>query len=131
MITKLSNLPSNMVGFSASGEVTENDIKTVVLPAVQELVSRTGELNYLLQLDTSLKDFTLGAWVQDAVLGAKHLLKWNRAAIISDVNAIKKFTEVFSVVVPGEFRGFAKDDLQSAIDWVSGGYRQNAAASRH
>lgn len=120
MITQIQNLPANMVGFKASQEVTEEDFTTHVMPKVKELVSKTDKLNYMLVLDTSIKNFTAGAWFKDAVMGVKHLTKWNRAAIVSDVQAVKTFTDVFSVLMPGEFKVFEHKDEQQAIDWVSG-----------
>lgn len=119
MIQLIQNLPENIVGFQATGDVTETDFKETVLPNVQQLVDRTGKLNYMLVLDTSIKNFTAAAWWQDALLGIKHITKWNRAAIVSDVDAIRTFTDIFSVVIPGEFKGFKHEDLQEAIDWVS------------
>ena len=120
MITEMQDLPSNMVGFKASGQVTEADFKNVVMPKVQQAIDRNEKLNYLLVLNTDLKNFTAGAWLKDAVMGVKHLFKWNRAAIVSDVPAIRNFTDGFSVVMPGEFKGFEHKDLQQAIDWASG-----------
>jgi hypothetical protein len=108
-----------VVGFRATGEVTEKDFTDIVMPKVKELVDRTDKLNYLLVLDTSLKNFTVGAWMKDALMGIKHLLKWNRAAIVTDVESIRTFTDAFSLFIPGEFKGFEHKDLQKAIDWVS------------
>ena len=118
MIEQIKDLPSNMVGFRSSGEVTKDDFD-IVLEEVKKVVERTGKLNYLLFLDNSPADFTLGAWMQDAFLGIKNLTKWNRAAIVSDSEAVKKFTDAFSVIMPGEFKGFEKNQLQNAIDWTS------------
>lgn len=120
MITQIQNLPSNMVGFTASGEVTEDDFTNDVMPKVKELVSKTDKLNYMLVLDTSVKNFTAGAWFRDAVMGLKHLTKWNRAAIVSDLQAVKTVTDIFSVLMPGEFKVFPHKEQQQAIDWVSG-----------
>jgi hypothetical protein len=120
MITKLENLPSNMVGFRAEGEITEKDFNEIVMPEVDRMVNSEGELNYLLVLDTSLKNFTMGAWLKDAAMGIKHLLKWNRAAIVTDIESVRTFTKGFSWFMPGEFKGFAQKDLQNAIDWTSG-----------
>jgi hypothetical protein len=119
MITQIENLPPNMVGFKASGEVTESDFTATVMPRVKELLDKTDRLNYLLVLDTSIKNFTMGAWLKDALLGLKHLTKWHRAAIVTDVSLIRTFTDIFSVLMPGEFRGFEHKDMQQAIDWVS------------
>jgi hypothetical protein len=119
MITQIQGLPQNMVGFRSEGEVTKEDFEPVK-QKVAELVERTGELNYLLFLDNSPKDFTLGAWFQDALLGIQNITKWNRAAIVSDSDAVIKFTDGFSKVMPGEFKGFTKADYDAAVNWVSG-----------
>ncbi len=119
MIQYLQNLPANIVGFKATGEITEMDFSETILPKVQALINKTGELNYLLVLETSVKNFTIGAWMKDAMMGIKHLTKWKRAAIVSDVEAIRNFTNFFSYLIPGEFKGFEHRDLQEAIDWVS------------
>jgi hypothetical protein len=118
MITPIQDLPDNMVGFRASGEVTKDDFKPVI-EQVEELVERTDQLNYLLVLDTSPKDFTAGAWLQDGLMGIKNITKWNRAAIVTDSEEVIQFTQAFSKLMPGEFKGFHKQDLQSAIDWTS------------
>ena len=119
MIHHLPDLPSNIVGFKAIGEITEKDFSDTVMPTVQALIDKTGKLNYLLVLETSVKNFTLGSWIKDAMMGIKHLTKWNRAAIVSDVEAIRTFTNFFSYLMPGEFKGFEHKDLDQAIDWVS------------
>ena len=119
MIQKIENLPENIVGFKALGEVTKNDFESIVLPEVQRVIDREGQLNYLLVLDTSIKNFTFGAWMQDIWLG-KHLVQWNRGAIVTNSENIKKFTDIFSKFVPGEFRGFDSAELPQAIQWVAG-----------
>ena len=118
MIEQIKNLPDNMVGFRASGEVTKDDFD-IVHKKVEQLVDKTGKLNYMLFLDTPPSEFTVGAWWEDALLGIKNITKWNRAAIISDSETVDKFTTVFSKVMPGEFKVFQKNDLERAIDWTS------------
>jgi hypothetical protein len=119
MIEQISNLPDNMVGFRATATVTKEDFENIVMPEVKRIVAKTGKLNYMLVLDTNVKDFTAGAWMQDALLGIKNLTKWNRAAIVTDDTAIHQFTTVFSALMPGEFKGFKKIDMDLAVDWVS------------
>jgi hypothetical protein len=119
MMHLIDNLPTNMVGFRATGEITENDFTSLVIPQVKAHVEKTGKLNYLLVLDTSVKNFTLGAWLKDALLGIKNLTKWNRAAIVSDSSGVRKFTDIFSVFMPGEFKGFEHEELKEAIDWAA------------
>lgn len=120
MITQLKDIPNTMVGFRASGEVTKEDFDKIILPAVAELLQRTDELNYMLVLDTPLKNFTLGAWIKDALLGLNNLTKWNRCAIVSDSENINSFTSMFGKVMPGEFKGYKPEQIGEAISWTSG-----------
>ena len=119
MITKLTDLPANIAGFRATGEVTQADFENVVIPEVKKLVEATDVLNYMLVLDTSVKNFTFGAWMKDAVLGIQNLTKWNRAAIITDSEGVQNFTKVFSALMPGTFKAFDHAEMDTAIDWVS------------
>ncbi|MCW4470162.1 STAS/SEC14 domain-containing protein [Flavobacterium sp. MFBS3-15] len=118
MIIQIPDLPDNMVGFRADREVTKEDFEIVKLQ-VSHLVEKTGKLNYMLVLDNSPADFTLGAWFQDALLGIQNITKWNRAAIISDSEVLKTFTDIFSKVMPGEFRAYKHTQYDEAVDWVS------------
>ena len=69
MITIIPEAPENVAAFSATGDVTKEDFQNLVLPHVQRKVDEYNELNYLLYLDTDLDKFTMGAWLQDAILG--------------------------------------------------------------
>ena len=109
----------NIVAFRALAEVTKDDFLTAVIPAVEHLVKQLNEINFLLVLDTDIQNFTAGAWLQDALMGLKHLGK-NRAAIVTDSDEIISFTNGFSYVVPGEFKGFRKLDFNKALNWVEG-----------
>ncbi|MGZ5192827.1 MAG: STAS/SEC14 domain-containing protein [Kaistella sp.] len=121
MITIIPDTPENVAAFKASGEITKEDFENLVIPHVQTKVNTFNELNYLLLLDTDLDQFTAGAWFQDALLGLKNITKWNRAAIVTDKKAVQNFTEIFSVLMPGEFKAFAKDDLHHAVSWCANG----------
>ncbi|MCE3260801.1 MAG: hypothetical protein K0S12_2442 [Bacteroidetes bacterium] len=120
MIHQIEGLPSNMVGFRAEGDITEEDFEYTVIPNVDELVRKTGKLNYLLILDTDLDNYTWGAWLKEAWMGLKNFFRWNRAAIITDNESTLKFVNDFSKVMLGSFKGFKRDQVQLAIDWASG-----------
>jgi hypothetical protein len=120
MITRLTDVPLNLVAFRATGEVTKDDYENVVFPSVKELLHNTDVLNYLMIIDTLLKNFTIGAWLEDMLLGLKEIAKWNRVAILTDSHGLNKFTDAFSVLVPGEFKGFMIDEYDEAVKWTSG-----------
>ena len=88
--------------------------------AVTQLVNRIQEINFLFLIDTDIENFTAAAWMQDALLGLKNLGKWNRTAIVTDSENAISFTNGFSYIVPGEFRGYKKDAFDEALNWVEG-----------
>jgi hypothetical protein len=119
MIEPIPGLPSNVVGFRTSGEVTKNDYDQVVFPMVQKYVGTGKELNYIFMVDNSLKNFSIGAWIQDVWLGLKELMKWNRVAIVSDSEKIRSFTDKGGHLIPGTYRGFTRGQLDEAIEWAA------------
>lgn len=122
MITIIQDAPDNVAAFRASGKVTKEDFENTLMPYVKVKVEKYDELNYLLHLDTDLEDFTAGAWLQDALLGLKNLTKWNRCAIITDKEGVHKFTEVFGIFMPGEYKAYTTGQLGKAINWCATGY---------
>lgn len=119
MISQIQDIPDNAVGFTAFGEVTKEEFQKTLIPVVDDLIKRTGQINFLLYLDTDISNFTAGAWFEDAMLGLKNLAKWHRAAIVSDSAAVISFTNAFSYIIPGEFKGFPKEHYTEAMAWVS------------
>lgn len=121
MITIIPDAPENVAAFNATGEITKEDFEKVVIPWVKEKVEQFDELNYVLYLDTNLDNFTMGAWLQDVFLGLKNLTKWNRTAIVTDKEGVQNFTDIFSVLMPGEFKSFPKENLYNALYWCKNG----------
>jgi hypothetical protein len=126
MITIISEAPENVAAFNATGEVTKEDFENLVIPRVKQKVDQFNELNYLLYLDTDLDNFTMGAWLQDALVGLKNLTKWNRTAIVTDKEGVQNFTDIFSVLMPGEFKSFPKGNLYNALYWCKNGNEVDA-----
>ena len=113
------------MAFKASGNVTKEDFENLVIPCVKANVNTFHELNFILLLDTDIDNFTAGAWFQDVLLGLKNIMEWNRAAIVTDQEGVQNFTDIFSVLMPGEFKSFPVEDLENAIFWCANGNEIN------
>ncbi|HEY4286808.1 MAG TPA: STAS/SEC14 domain-containing protein [Puia sp.] len=119
MIGILPGIPPNVAGFKASGEVTREDYEKIVFPVIRQHVETFGHLNFVFYVDTSLKNFSAGAWIRDIWMGLKELARWHKVAIISDVERIRRFTDTISHLLPGEYKGFPTHLLEDAIRWAS------------
>jgi len=121
MLKIIENLPDHVVGVEATNEVNADDLKNVLLPALEENVEKYDEINYLLVLRTEVKNWTAGAWAQDMLAGMKNFTKWKKIAVVTDEKLVEKFTDGFSLLTPGEAKGFKLSEEEAAKKWVSEG----------
>jgi len=118
MLELLKDIPSTAVGVKATGDVRKEDYKKILLPALKELYARNGRVSLLLLIETKLKNYTMGAWIEDAKTGLRYFAKWHKVAIVSAHKGIKRFTNTFGLLVPGQYKGFMTEDLDRAKDWI-------------
>jgi hypothetical protein len=119
MIEVIQGLPGYVTGFRATGVVTKADYHTIINPFVKKVVTSYGKINYLLVINTSLKNYTAGAWIEDALLGFRYFSKWNKLAIVTDKDGIKKFTDFFGNFIPPKTKGFKMEEIAAAKEWIS------------
>jgi hypothetical protein len=119
MLSVIQDAPDNVVAFRATGHVDKQDFETVLIPVVDAHVKKQGIINFMLVLDTELKNFTIGAFLKDLGLGLKHFTKWHKMAIISENGPLNTFSDLFSYIAPGEAKGFTHAELAKATQWVS------------
>ena len=75
MLQKLRGMPSYVAAFKATGEVTKDDYNTVLVPEIERVDKEHGHIHFLMVMENSGKDFSLGAWLKDAAEGLKQALE--------------------------------------------------------
>jgi hypothetical protein len=119
MIGLLPNVPDNVAGFHATGEVTREDYEKVVFPEVERHKRNADDLNFVFFVETPMKNFSTGAWIRDLWLGLKGFTRWHKVAIVSDVEKVRNFTNAVSPLFPGEYKGFESQQLEDAVRWAA------------
>jgi hypothetical protein len=119
MLEKISDLPENVLGFSAKGTVTADDYDSVIIPAVEAMFSREGKVRFLYHLGDDFSGFEAAAMWDDTKLGLKHMSGWERVAVVSDVEWVRWAVKIFGLALPGHVRVFQNRDLGEAKRWVS------------
>lgn len=119
MVRTVQHENPHVLVFQFDGDIEEDEFNSIVKESVEKQVEEYGEINLVYILNTPLSNFTTGVWVQDALLGLQNLSKWNKCAIVTDKQAIQSFTEFFSKIMPGQFRGFDMEQSTEAIEWVA------------
>ncbi|RYZ95292.1 MAG: STAS/SEC14 domain-containing protein [Sphingobacteriaceae bacterium] len=119
MLQIISDMPVHVLGVHAIGEVKKDDIRKVLIPKLEEMVAVHGEINYLLVMETEIKNFTIGALLEDMMTGLDHYTKWNKIAVVSDQTSVIWFSNMFKFFIPGEAKGYPLNKLDEAVIWVS------------
>lgn len=119
MLKRIIDLPDDVLGVEASGEVTAEDYQTVLVPELEDKLQKIKKVRLLYVLGETFEGFTRAAVWQDTKVGLTHLTRFDRIAVVSDVDWIRNSIKVFGFAMPGEVRVFAIEDQRDAREWVS------------
>ncbi|HEY2640896.1 MAG TPA: STAS/SEC14 domain-containing protein [Streptosporangiaceae bacterium] len=118
MIKELPGMPTGVIGFEASGKLTAEDYRDVVLPALEQ-AARTGEVRFLIVM-RDFSGMSGGALWEDLKVGIEHLRAWKRIALVTDIEWMNLMTTLFGWMTPGEVRHFPLAQCDEATAWAAG-----------
>ncbi len=122
MVERIEDMPAGTIGFRASGEVSRDDYREVLEPALREAVE-AGDVRMLYVVDGEFK-MDAGAFKEDArtglEIGLRHHSAWKRTALVTDVEWVRSAIRLFAWMAPGEVRVWGMDGLDEAREWVAG-----------
>ena len=119
MLELLNDLPDQVVGVKATGEVTAQDYQNTLVPAVEERLARHKRVRLLYVLGEAFTGFTGAAAWEDAKVGMRHFASFERIAVISDAEWIQHMMKAFGFVIPGEVRVYPQSGFEEARSWIT------------
>jgi hypothetical protein len=121
MVEPIEKMPPGTIGFRAVGELTREDYREVLEPALRAAVE-AGEVRMLFVVPDKFEMDT-GALIEDAKtgleLGLGHLSAWKRIAVVTDAGWVQRAIKSFGFMVPGEVKVWGLDGLDEARAWVA------------
>ena len=119
MLTKMENLPSNIIGIRADGKVTREDYEKILMPLLEEERAKGRRIRFLYQLAGDFSGFTAGALWNDFRVGVKYLRLFERFGVVSDVDWIRSATQIVGALMPCPSKAYRNDELPTAIEWLA------------
>jgi hypothetical protein len=119
MLAIIPDMPDDVLAVSATGKITGEDYKKVLVPALEERLKRHRKICFLYHLGEAFTGFTGAAMWDDAIVGMHHLAGFDKIAVVTDVDWIVKAVKLFSFVIPANVRTFSNGGLEEAKAWVS------------
>lgn len=119
MIEHLKDFPDNVLAFVCRGHVTKDDYEKVLVPAVLAALKAHDKVRLYYETADDFKGIAPGAMWEDFMVGMEHLTRWERVALVSDVDWIKHTMRFFSFLMPGQMKLFSTAEAAQARAWVS------------
>ncbi len=119
MIELLRDLPGEVVGFTASGQVTAHDYESVVIPAIEAKLKEHGKVRILYQIGSTFSGFSAGAVWDDAKLGITRLKAWEKIAVVTDVDWITGAVGLLGFAMTCPVKVFPNGRYTEALEWIA------------
>ncbi len=119
MIEQLFDFPGNVVAFVCRGRVTKADYDATLVPAVRDALITHDKVRLYYETAADFAGIDAGAVWEDFKVGMEHLMRWERIAVVTDVEWIKHMVHFFSFLMPGETRLFSLADAARAREWIA------------
>ena len=119
MLEKISDVPDSVLGFRASGELTSEDYRDVLVPAVAAALRSRDKLRLLYLLGDDVTGFSAGAAWQDTKVGLEHVTRWEKVAVVTDKDFIRHSANIFGYLIPGEIKAFTAAEEAGARAWIT------------
>lgn len=119
MLSVLEGLPDHVLGVRAVGEVTGEDYQAVLIPQIEDRLSRHQRIRLIYILGEDFERFSAAAAWEDTKIGMRHLPHFERIAVVSDIDWVRRMVKAIGFAVPGDVKVFSSAGLGEAMSWIS------------
>ncbi|MGH7814191.1 MAG: STAS/SEC14 domain-containing protein [Candidatus Binataceae bacterium] len=119
MIDILEGFPDKIVALTAKGRVTKKDYELVVIPTIEEALKRHQKIRLYYDLGAQFSGIDPGAAWEDLKIGVEHPTRWERVAVVTDVDWIRHAINAFRFMMPGRVRVFPAAQAAEARAWIA------------
>lgn len=120
MIEVIEGLPDNVIAVGCRGQVTRDDYEGVLIPLVQAKLAAHDKVRLYYRVGPDFKGIDAGAVLEDTKVGLSHWSRWERAAVVTDVEWLRLATRAFAFLLPCPVRCFGIADEAEAKNWIAG-----------
>jgi SpoIIAA-like len=119
VLERITDLPDTVLGFKASGELTGDDYRNVLIPAVEAALDKQEKLRLLYLLGNEVTGFSAGAAWEDSKVGLAHVMKWEKVAVVTDKEWLRHSVNILGYLIPGETKSFSTKEEAEARAWIT------------
>jgi len=118
MIEHLTSFPDNVLAFVCKGRVTKADYDAMLVPAVVQALKTHDKVRLYYETAGDFAGIDPGAMWEDFKVGMEHPTRWERVAVVTDVEWIKHIAHFFGFLMPATTKVFSLADAARAREWI-------------
>ncbi len=119
MIEILKGFPDTVLAVACRGKLTRQDYEAVLIPAVEASLKRHDKLGIYYEVGADFAGVEVGAVLDDIKVGMGHLSRWERVALVSDVEWIRHMAMAFAFLMPCPIKAFHASEAAAARAWIT------------
>jgi len=119
MFKVIEGLPQDVLAIEASGNVTHDDYRNILIPRAEAMMAR-GPIKMLYVVGADFSGFELEAMWDDGAFGLSHWHDFRQIAVVTDHAWMRAMITMFKPLFPGDVRLFGPAELPAAKDWIAG-----------
>jgi hypothetical protein len=128
MVEVLEGFPDDVLAFVGTGRVTKADYEQAAIPALRNALKNHERIRLYFETAADFAGVDPGAIWEDIGLGLEGFMRWERVAVVTDVEWIKQATRFSSFLVPCPMRVFPASESVQAKIWILAGSRIGRSA---
>src|SRR3954454_7263723 len=121
MLKRLTDMPAGTIGFSAVGEVEDDDWEEQVEPVLRREMADGRKIRLLYLLGPEAREVEGEAMTADTGFRARYATSFERVAVVSDEDWMRPAMRALSFLLPGKAKGFHVRELDAAKSWLADG----------
>lgn len=118
MIELLTGFPDDVVAVKSGGKVTRADYEDVLIPAIEAAMGKHQKVRVYYEMASDFEGFEAGAIWSDLKVGFGNFNRWERVAVITDIEWLTRYTNAMAFLIPCPTRTFKTSEAQEARDWI-------------
>ncbi len=118
MIELLKDFPNNVVAVTCEGNVTAEDYNTILIPAIEQALAQNEKVRLYYEIGADFTGVEPGAMWADTKVGMEHFLRWERIAVVTDVEWIRMSVRGFGFLMPAKVEVFSLAEAPKAREWI-------------
>ena len=119
MIKVLPESKENILVLSATGKLTDQDYKEVLIPRLESIIREHGKARLLLNMGDEFHGWTAAAAWDDAHFGLPHRKDFEKIGVIGGPKWVEWSFKIGKLVMSGEIKSFSSSEHEKALRWIA------------